>query len=243
MGFEEFRNLFPVLKDKVWLNHASFSPLPLPTEEAYRRCLNGMLQGDYWFTRRVEESRRLFARLIGCSPEEVALMPNTSYGIAAVSTGLRFKPGANVVTTDLEFPSVVYTWLVLERRGLIEVRFVRSVNGAVRIEDFEKAVDDDTVIVSVSHVEFQSGWRNDLKAICEIAHEHGAYVLDDAIQAVGAVKVDVKADGIDFLAAGGYKWLLSPGGTGFLYVRRSLIKELETPVVGSLSAKPELVKR
>ena len=243
MGLDRFRRLFRVLEERLWLNHAALAPLPLPAKQVFEKAIDSMHTGDYGFIDKAEEARRLFATLIGCSPDEVALMPNTSYGMAAVSTGLKYKPGANVVTTDLEFPSVVYTWLALQNRGLLKVRFVRSKNGVLRVEDFEKAIDDETVIVAVSHVEYQNGWRNDLKAICEIAHEHGAYVLDDAIQAVGAVKVDVEKEGIDFLAAGGYKWLLSPIGTGYLYVRRELIDELETPIVGASSAEPELVER
>lgn len=239
MDLNRFRGLFPVLKERVWLNHAALAPLPLPAREAFLKAIDSMQRGDYGFIDKCEDARRLFAELIGCSSEEVALMPNTSYGMAVVSTGLRYRPGANVVTTDLEFPSVVYTWLALQRRGLLKVRFVKSRNGMLRVEDFERAVDDDTVVVAVSHVEYQNGWRNDLKAICEIAHRHGAYVLDDAIQAVGAVKVDVKREGVDFLAAGGYKWLLGPIGTGYLYVRRELLDELETPLLGASSAGPE----
>jgi len=151
---------------------------------------------------------------------------------------LDYPRDAKVVTTDLEYPSVVYPWL---RRKLgVKVHYVKNRDGKILLEDFEKAVDDKTVAVAVSHVEYVNGFRNDLKAIGEIAHEHGAYLIVDAIQAAGAIKIDVKRDDVDFLTTACYKWLLSPPGAGYLYVRKELIEKFEPPFVGWASVKSEV---
>jgi selenocysteine lyase/cysteine desulfurase len=99
------------------------------------------------------------------------------------------------------------------------------------LEDVEKAVDDKTVAVAVSHVEYANGFRNDLKALSQIAHEHGAYLIVDAIQSAGAIPIDVKKDDVDFLATACYKWLLSPPGAGYLYVKEELIEKFERPLL------------
>jgi selenocysteine lyase/cysteine desulfurase len=138
----------------------------------------------------------------------------------------------------LEYPSVPYVWL---RKKLgVKVRYVKNVNGKILLSDVEKAVDDETVAVAVSHVEYFNGFRNDLRALSEIAHEHGAYLIVDAIQSAGAVRIDVKRDDVDFLTAACYKWLLGPPGAGYLYVKEELIEKSEPPFVGWRSVKPEV---
>jgi selenocysteine lyase/cysteine desulfurase len=117
---------------------------------------------------------------------------------------------------------------------------VKNVKGKVLLEDVERAVDDKTAAVAISHVEYANGFRHDMRAISEIAHEHGAYVIVDAIQSTGAVSVDVKRDNIDFLTASCYKWLLSPPGAGYFYVREELIQKFEPPFTGWASVKQEI---
>ena len=104
----------------------------------------------------------------------------------------------------------------------------------------EKTVDDNTVAVAVSHVEYVNGFRHDLRALSEIAHEHGAYLIVDAIQSAGVIPIDVKRDNVDFLATACYKWLLSPPGAGYLYVKEELIEKFEPPFVGWASVKEEV---
>jgi len=169
---------------------------------------------------------------------ELAIVENTSMGLNIAANLLRYPPGSKIVTTDMEYPSVVYPWL---RKSLpVKVHYVKNVNGKILLEDMEKAVDDNTVAVVISHVEYFNGFRNDLGAISEIAHEHGAYVIVDAIQSAGAVKIDVKKDDVDFLTCACYKWLLGPPGAGYLYVKRELVEKFEPPLVGWLSVKPEV---
>jgi selenocysteine lyase/cysteine desulfurase len=176
--------------------------------------------------------------MIGAKTEEIALIENTSIGLNIAANVLSYPRGSKVVTTDLEYPSVVYPWL---RKGLgVKVHYVRNVEGKILLEDLEKAVDNKTVAVVVSHVEYVNGFRHNLKALSQIAHEHGAYFIVDAIQSAGAIPINVKKDDVDFLATACYKWLLSPPGAGYFYVKEEIIEEFEPPFVGWASVKQEI---
>ncbi|MEM3578422.1 MAG: aminotransferase class V-fold PLP-dependent enzyme [Candidatus Bathyarchaeia archaeon] len=237
-NIEKMRELFPITKNKVFLNHAAQSPLPKPVAGVMHKCVEDF--SNFGNTAIVwnDGGKPLFARLIGAKPEEIALVENTSVGLNIAANVLKYPSGSKIVTTDLEYPSVVYPWL---RKGLgVKVEYVKNVDGKVLLEDVERAVDDGTVAVAVSHVEYANGFRNDLRALSEIAHKHGAYLIVDAIQSVGALKVDVKRDDVDFLSTACYKWLLSPPGCGYFYVKKELIEEFEPPFVGWASVKQEI---
>ena len=235
---ESVREQFPVTKNKVFLNHAAESPLPKPVADALHKYVEEFSNFGESSIELEDRGKSLFAKLINAKPEELAIVENTSMGLNIAANLLRYPPGSKIVTTDMEYPSVVYPWL---RKSLpVKVHYVKNVNGKILLEDMEKAVDDNTVAVVVSHVEYFNGFRNDLGAISEIAHEHGAYVIVDAIQSAGAVKIDVKKDDVDFLTCACYKWLLGPPGAGYLYVKRELVEKFEPPLVGWLSVKPEV---
>jgi len=233
------RELFPIVKNKIFLNHAAQSPLPKPVADVVKRCVEDFSAFGNVSTSEWDDcGKGLFARLIGAKPEEIALVENTSIGLNIAANVLKYPPDSKVVTTDLEYPSVVYPWL---KRSLgVKVHYVRNVGGKVLLEDFEKAVDDRTVAVAVSHVEYVNGFRNDLKALSQIAHEHGAYLIVDAIQSAGVIPIDVKRDDVDFLTAACYKWLLSPPGAAYLYVREDIIENFEPPYIGWASVKQEI---
>ncbi len=231
MNVARIREDFPVTADVVYLNVANHAPPSVPVREAIRGFLadwDGLRRrGD----ERVEEAVGSFARLIGADPDEVACQPNTSAGLTAVAEAVGLERGMNVVVNDLENPANVYPWTAQRRRG-VEVRVVKGVDGAVRAEDIEAAVDDDTRVVAVSHVQWMTGARSDLRRLAEVAHDHGAYLVVDGIQSAGALVVDVKRDDVDFFACGSYKWLLGPSGAGFLYVRGELVEALRPGVFG-----------
>jgi cysteine desulfurase/selenocysteine lyase len=233
------RELFPVVENKVFLNHAAQSPLPKPVADAVKKCVEELsMYGNVSTSERDDCGKALFARLIGAKPEEIALVENTSVGLNIAANVLEYLPDSKIVTTDLEYPSVVYPWL---KKSLgVKIHYVRNVSGKIQLEDFEKAVDDKTVAVAVSHVEYVNGFRNDLRALSQIAHEHGAYLIVDAIQSAGVIPIDVKRDGVDFLTTACYKWLLSPTGAAYLYVREDLIENFEPPYVGWASVKQEI---
>jgi len=234
---ERIREQFPVTKNKVFLNHAAQSPLPKPVADAVRKYVDDFSNFGTTSIEWNDGGKPLFAKLVGSKPEEIALVENTSVGLNIAANVLHYPQGSKVVTTDLEYPSVPYVWL---RKKLgVKVHYVKNVDGKILLSDVEKAVDDETVAVAVSHVEYFNGFRNDLRALSEIAHEHGAYLIVDAIQSAGAVQIDVKKDDVDFLTSGCYKWLLGPPGAGYLYVKEDLVERFEPPFVGWASVKPE----
>jgi len=235
---EEVRGQFPITRNKVFLNHAAQSPLPKPVADVVCKYAEEFSNFGTTSIEWKDGGKPLFAKLIGAKPEEIALVENTSMGLNMAANVLRYPKGSKIVTTDLEYPSVVYPWL---RKGLgVKVEYVKNVDGKISLEDVEKALDDKTVALAVSHVEYGNGFRNELRALSDIAHKHGAYLIVDAIQSVGAVQVDVRRNDVDFLATACYKWLLSPPGCGYLYVRRELIEEFEPPFVGWASVKQEV---
>lgn len=237
-NLEKIREQFPITKNKVFLNHAAQSPLPKLVADAVRRFVDDFSNFGTTSIEWNDGGKPFFARLIGVKPEEIAFVENTSVGLNIAANVLHYPPGSKVITTDLEYPSVVYPWL---RKSLgVKVHYLKNIDGKILLEDVEKAVDDKTVAVAVSHVEYMNGFRHDLRALSEIAHEHGAYLIVDAIQSAGAMQVDAKRDDVDFLTSACYKWLLSPPGAGYLYVKEELIEKFEPPFVGWASVKQEI---
>jgi selenocysteine lyase/cysteine desulfurase len=143
-----------------------------------------------------------------------------------VSSMLEVGKGENIVVTDLAYPSNLFVWLPCRRKGA-EIKRIDNRDGCIELADFEKIIDDNTRVVSLSRIEWTSGLRYDVKAISEIAHEHGAIVVEDSYQAVGPVDVDVHLDNVDFLLVGSGKWLCSPPLAAIFYVREDLINTYE----------------
>jgi cysteine desulfurase/selenocysteine lyase len=241
MNVDKERKLFPVTKTKAFLNHAASSPLPAPVIAAVQNYLENslFLEEDHSAP---NEGRCLFAQLVNAESTEIALVPNTTTGLNIAANTLDYPRGCNVVTTDLEFPTVVYPWLRSKLKPNVEVRYIKNMDGKMLLDDFERMVDDRTVAVVVSHVEYSNGFRNDLKALSEVAHEHGAVIIVDVCQSAGALRIDVKRDKADFLATSSYKWLLGPSGAGFLYIQKDLITKSEPVFVGYEGVKPEVFK-
>jgi cysteine desulfurase / selenocysteine lyase len=169
------------------------------------------------------EATEMSARLIGADTEEVTLAyrPMQVCNLV-VNELLDWKAGDNLVFTDLQYPSFPYVFLGVKQLG-VELRCVKNVNGEIRMEDLERAVDGRTKLVSIDRTTAFCGFTYDVKEVCRIAHRHGAYVLDDAFQSVGAIRIDVHADDVDFLTTGSYKWQCGPEGAGFFYIKKSLI--------------------
>jgi selenocysteine lyase/cysteine desulfurase len=187
-------------------------------------------------TRALEVARSEMASLLHAKPDEVAVLSSATEGICTVAWSLDFKKMANAVSTDADFPSVVYPWMRLRSKGC-EVRLARNHDGVVNEEDIEKLVDDHTSVIAISHVEYGTGQRFDLRWLSELAHSHGAILMVDATQSAGLMPIDVHADDVDALVADGYKGLLGPFGSACLYVRADLIPRLEPPLVGWRSTK------
>jgi len=228
---------FPWADETVYLNHASIGPLPertrLALEAFNRRRAMPFHLPDRDLMGALTESRRLLAGLIGATPEEIALTVNTSFGLGVVARALPLRPGDVVLVSDREFPANVYPWLRLRETG-IDVELVPTAASGWPDEArlLERLEDPRVRALAVSLVQFSNGYRVDLAALSAVTRRTGAYLVVDAIQAVGQLPVDLRETPVDILACGGQKWLLSPWGSGFVYVRRELIRELSPPVTG-----------
>jgi selenocysteine lyase/cysteine desulfurase len=228
--------------EAIYLNNASTGPLPERTLAALhefdaRRAAPYRLSDDLQFAT-LARGRDLIARLIGADTEEIGLAVNTSYGINVAAFGLPLGPGDVVLTPDGEFPANVYPWMQLARKRGVIYRRLPTCDGAVDEDALRRELEDPAVrAVSVSWVGFASGYTVDLEAIGRACRARGAYFIVDAIQGLGPLTLDVHASHIDILACGAQKWLLSPWGTGFVYVRRELIAELEPSAVSWMAVK------
>ncbi len=224
----------PVTAKWAYFDNAAVAPLPTPTRAAITEWLREAVdEGDtVWsgWSRRVEQTRNTAARLINADPHEIALVPNTTAGITLVAEGLPWRAGDNVVTLADEFPSNVYPWMNLQSRG-VELRRVPAEEG-VDLNRLAEACDARTRVVSVSWVGYASGWRLDVEQFVQLAHQRGALAFLDAIQGLGVFPLDVRATGVDFLAADGHKWMLGPEGAGIFYLRREHLPLLRPLGVG-----------
>lgn len=235
-----FRAAMPVARQWAYLDHAAVAPLPAVGLQAIQRwCLEATEQGDVAWPRwneEVERVRTRAAKLLNAQPDEIALVPSTTAGINLVADGFPWREGDNVVTLENEFPSNLYPWLNLARRG-VETRQVQVKQGRVDLEEIARACDARTRLISASWVGYASGWRLDVAALAELAHRRGALLMLDAIQGLGVFSLDVEAAKVDFAAADGHKWLLGPEGAGIFFVRRDLLEFLNPLGVGWHSAE------
>ena len=183
-------------------------------------------------TQALEGARNETSSLIHAKLDEVAVLSSATEGICAVAWSLDLKRGGNVVSTDADFPSVVYPWMRSGQPIGLEIRLARNHDGVISTSELENLVDEHTSVISISHVEYGTGQRFDLRWLSELAHSHGAILVVDATQSAGLMPIDVHYDDIDVLVAGGYKGLLGPFGAAILYVRDDLLQELEPPLVG-----------
>ncbi len=229
--------------DAVYLNHASTGPLPgrtvtAVTEFVARRAEPHRIADAELFGT-LARVRDGVARLIGAEPGEVACMPNTTYGLNFAARALPLGKGDVVLTFDGEFPANVYPWMALAARG-VRLELLPSTPAGLPDEAAllrAIAERDDVRAVTVSWVQFTSGYRVDLAAIGRACRARGVWFVVDAIQGLGACTLDVRATPIDVLACGAQKWLLSPWGTGFVYVRRELVGRLVPQDVGWLAVR------
>ena len=221
---KEVRDEFPILRYKTYMNSAAHGP-------ALRRVWDAVQ--DWWRFRmcedrgaRTPDAKGEAARLLHADPDEICWTSRVSQGLNMVASMLDLERGDNVVVTDLAYPSNVYVWLPFRQRG-VEIRRIRHRDGRIETADFERAIDDGTRVLCISHVEWTSGLKYDVKALAEIAHAHGAFLVDDPYQALGAIDVDAHCDEVDFLATGSEKWLCCPSLAGIFYVRRELVDAFE----------------
>ncbi len=224
--WERYADQFPVRERLIYLNHAAVAPLCRPAAEAMKEladdCLHfGSLHYDRWLAA-YEGLRVAAARLIGADRSEIALVKNTSEGIATVAMGLDWKPGDRIVGFREEFPANLYPWKRLEEKG-VAVTWLSIEDSLDRIDEACRGAR----LLAISFVQYLSGYRAPAQAIGEICHRNRCLFLVDAIQGLGAFPLDVRLCHIDALAADGHKWLLGPEGCGILYINQALLEVIE----------------
>ena len=237
-NIKRIRNDFPALNKMLFFASAGVGPLPRAALVAMQKYTKGVridFTDKAWEEDPWRDARKLAARLIHTSPEEIALTPSTSTGINLLAGSIDWKKRDNIVLNDLEYPANVYPWIYQADRHGLEIRMIPSKNGAVSRDELIKAIDKRTRVLAISHVEFGTGYRNDVAALAEAVHKVNGFICVDAIQSLGVLKVDVKALDIDVLATGGYKWLCGPLGTGFAYFREELLQNLKRPVANYMN--------
>ena len=224
--YQQYRDEFPVSQELIYLNHAAVAPLCRRAADAIKNltddaCRFGSLHYDKWMEC-YAELRTAAAKLIGASPAEIAIVKNTSEGIATVAMGLQWKPGDRVIAFKEEFPANYYPWLRLQKQG-VELNWFSIYDP---LEKIAEAIPS-ARLLAISYVNYLSGFRVDLQTLGKLCREHGCFFFVDAIQGMGAFPLDVEACHIDALAADGHKWMLGPEGNGILYVRRKWLDAIE----------------
>jgi selenocysteine lyase/cysteine desulfurase len=223
---QQYRDEFPVTQELIYLNHAAVAPLCRRAASAMKSladdaCRFGSLHYDKWMEC-YAGLRTAAAKLIGASPSEIAIVKNTSEGIATVAMGLRWKPGDRVIAFKEEFPANYYPWLRLERQG-VELNWFSIYDPPEKITEAIPGAR----LLAVSYVNYLSGFRVDLQTLGDLCRRNGCFFFVDAIQGMGAFPLDVEACHIDALAADGHKWMLGPEGNGILYVREKWLDAIE----------------
>ena len=229
------RHRFPIFERLVYINSCSQGALSDAVRASYEAYLRDWDEKgapwDYW-VERGEAARSAFARLVNADPDEVAVTTSLSAGVSSLATGLRFAQRSKVVLTDWEFPTIGQIWHAQEARGARVVHVREDADGTLPYEAFEQAIDEDTLLISITHVCYRNGAMLDVEPIVRLAHERGAMVLLDAYQTAGSVPLDVRALGVEFLAAGALKYLLGSAGLAWLYARRDAVERIRPTATG-----------
>ncbi len=239
MIIEKAREFFPFIKKgKIYFNHASSGPLPLPAADRIREFIISRSENeidDYTgFIRVMGETKSLLAEMINTSSGRIAFLDNTSNGINLLAQSLKWKRGDQILLNDVEFPANVYPFLNLQKEG-VEVDFVKSRNRVVSSEDIIEAIKPGTKLISISHVQFLSGYRIDLSEIGKVCREKEIVFSVDAIQALPAAELDVQKSNVNFISCGTQKWLLGLPGLAFVFIDEELQKKMHPRYVGWLS--------
>jgi len=240
-AIEKARSYFPYLKKGIiYFNHASTSPISIKTKvriDEFIRERSDNASDDYWAFKAVaDETKSMIGEMINCNGDRIAFLDNTTNGIIWLAQGIDWQQGDRIILNDVEFPANVYPFLQLKEKG-IEVYFIKSKNGIVAAEEVINAIKPETKLISISFVQFLSGYRVDLEKIGKVCKEKGIIFSVDSIQGLGAVRLDVEKCNIDFLANGTQKWLLGLQGLAFIYVRKELQEKMKSAPVGWLAVK------
>lgn len=238
LSFAAARKDFEITKRRTYLNNASIAPMSGRVIVAVNDFLrdvqqNGRNNFPKWGVHADTVIKGEIAKLINSKASEIAFIKNTTEGLNFVANGLDWRPGDNVIIANIEYPSNVYCWQHLASQG-VEVRWVdaRAANGRVTVKDLKALMDARTRMVSLSSVQFSNGYRQDVVATGELCRKNGILLNYDVIQMAGSLKIDTTKFHVDFMSAGGHKWMTGPIGTGFFYCRTESLNSLKVRNVG-----------
>ncbi len=237
----EIRRLFPAANDHTYLNSAAVSPLPTPSVEAVHSQLKdvssvGSAHFPDWIATK-NRTRELLSGMMGVRPEQVAFTRNTSDGLASVALGINWQKSDNIVSFANEFPANFYPWRQIRDRFGVEIRLCPERGGRIDQDELIGLIDNDTKVVTISAVQFASGFRADLERIGKAARVVDALFVVDVIQGLGAMAFDLPALNVDIAAGASHKWLCSPEGCGFLHVSDRARQRVEPTLVGWISVE------
>lgn len=239
---ERYRSLFPhVTEGGIYMNHAALGPIPTPVMQATRRALENRQTGSIDSFEKelpvLTETRERISRLIGAAGgHQIAYVHNTTTALNMIANGLDFSEGDEVLLFEQEFPSNVYPWLTQQYRG-VRPRFIPAESGCFSLDAIAARITPKTRVLALSAVQFLSGFRAPLREMCDLCHRHGVFVIADGIQASGISPVNVAESGVDAYCSGAHKWLLSPQGIGFMYLRDAFRDRLRLTGKGWLSVE------
>ncbi len=242
MNLDQIRSSFPILQRRNYLNSCSLGALSNRAEDRLRdftakwHDLGASAWYEHWWGALGDLRGRIEA-MFGAPGGTIALMPSTSACLAAVSSSLDWSKRNRIVTTELDFPTLLYQWKV---RPDAEMVVLESHDGVhIDPQQFADAVDDRTLAIATSHVFFTTGAIQDLGAIGDIARRAGAYSLIDGYQGAGQVPVDLPATAVDFYTSGPLKWLCGGPGLAYLYVRSNRISALHPTITSWFATKDQ----
>ena len=241
MDIQKARSLFPYLKTgKVYFGHASTAPLSTYVVDRLKDYILVRSEtkiDDYTAVlKSIENVKEGLAEMINSTPDRIAFTDNTNNGINMLAQSVVWKQNDRVILNDIEFPANVYPFMNLKHLG-VEIDFVKSHDGIVSAEDIINAITLETKLISVSQVQFLTGYRIDLELLGKVCKEKGIIFSVDAIQGLGAVRLDIRKSNIDFISCGTQKWLLGLQGLAFIYLSRQLQESMHPSQPGWLSVE------
>jgi cysteine desulfurase / selenocysteine lyase len=248
LNIDVVRKEIPVTSRRAYFDNAGTGPPSINVLNAIHEYLTDWRDyGENWeeWLPMIIESRRQFGKLIGANVDEIASLPNVTSALIAVASSITHRPGSNIVISALNFPTNIYLWHLQKKLGRVkEVRLLRpNQDGVVPLDEWEKAIDDNTSIVSVDYVSWTNGCREKIREIAKIGHKHGAFVIADSFHGLGVFPINVKQDNVDGLVCGVYKWLQGPHGAAFLYTKKDRLKDLVPSYIGWHGVEDSVVRR
>lgn len=241
MNLEEVRQQFPFINNGIiYFNHASTAPISLSVREKLCELLKDKSENnidDYSnFLKVYEETKSILGKLINSHSDRIAFVDNTSTGLNILANGLKWNPGDRILLNDIEFPANVYPFMNLKKYG-VEIDFVKSKNGIVTAEDLIENIKPETKLISVSFVQFLSGYKIEIEKLGKFCRDRNIIFSIDGIQGIGAINFDVENFYVDFLSCGTQKWLFGAQGLAFIYLTEELQRKISPAYLGWLSVE------